>query len=253
MPSLRIKVLAGRQLPDALVRQMSDLRRSVMTMKPSVNLARDFEKFSAICRSSDSAILFFDQAEELAGMYLLFFRTGRAQNGQRYLLVLSEFAFMRPAYRANPALPRSLFHWIARVLWQWRGESIWFGGLGYPTGMLAGQKFFGEMVLRGEAGLTAMQSELLNLITAEFAGSSWEQEKGYASMPTIPPQVSVQWQLEAEQDAFYQRYLQLCPNWQQGYGLPGVTRVRPLLLMGHTVRKLVRRMLRPERISVTSQ
>ncbi len=241
MPSLRIHTIPGPRLDAHVLQHMSDLRRSVMTMKPATDLARDFAKFVAICKSCDQAMLFFDREQQLAGMYLLFFR-----RGQGYLLVLSEFAFMRPAYRGNPALARSLLRVLAQILMRWRGESIWFGGVGYPSALLAIQRFFGEMVLQGETGLQAMQQNMLELITAEFAGTSWLPEQGCAVMPTIPPQMSAIWHSKATQEPFFQRYLQLCPHWQQGYALPGVTRVRPFLLLRRASSKLVQRLFRAQ-------
>jgi hypothetical protein len=95
MAKLRIKIISGQDVSPELLQQMSDLRRSVMTMKPHIDLARDFDKFSTLCRASHRVVLFYDQQQQLAGMYLFILRRGRTKAGKRYLLVLFEYAFMR--------------------------------------------------------------------------------------------------------------------------------------------------------------
>ena len=194
MASLRLKVMPGSDLTPALLQSMSELRRGIMTMKPHINLAADFDKFAALCRTSEHTFLFYDADQQLAGMYLLVLRRGRTEAGKRYLLVFSEYAFMRKQYRANPALPRSVLLLLWLLLRQWRGESVWLSGIAYPTGHLLLEKFFGGLVLQGEANLSPMQTTLLDRITGEFAGASWDAVAGHVVMPTVPPRMSPMWQ-----------------------------------------------------------
>lgn len=241
MAKLRIKMISGQDVSLELLQQMSDLRRSVMTMKPHIDLARDFEKFSTLCRASYRVVLFYDHHQQLAGMYLFILRRGRTKAGKRYLLVLFEYAFMRAQYRGNPALPRSVLMLMWQFLRQWRGDSVWCGGIGYPAGHMAIQKFLGNLVFQGESGLSLIQSTLLDLITHEFGGANWDAQAGHVVMPTVPPPI---WQEKVKSDPFYLRYMALNPRWQEGFGLPGVARVQPLLLVARSLGKVAQRMRR---------
>jgi hypothetical protein len=131
-----------------------------------------------------------------------------------------------------------------QFLRQWRGDSVWCGGIGYPAGHMAIQKLLGNVAFQGESGLSLIQSTLLDLITHEFGGANWDVQAGHVVMPTVPPPMSPMWQAKAKFDPFYLRYMALNPRWQEGFGLPGVAHIQPLLLVARSLDKVVQRVAR---------
>jgi hypothetical protein len=241
MAKLHLKIIPGRDLTPELLRQMSALRRSIMTIKPDVDLDADFDWFASICRASHRAVLFFDEHQALAGMYVFLLRRGRTAQGRRYLLVVFEFGFLLPQYRANAVLLRSGLRVICLMLAQWRGESLWAGGVGYPAGMLVVGKVFDDLVLRGETGLSAHQTALLEDITQEICAAKWNPDSGRVTMATVPPHMSAGWLAHAATQPLYARYMRLCPDWAQGFGLPWVARVCPWAVLWRSLKSRVKR------------
>ncbi len=241
MPNLHCKAIPGQKLTPETLQAMSDLRRSIMNMKPEVDLNADFAWFTSICRACYQAFLFYDEQKQLVGMYVVLLQPGRSVQGKSYLLVLIEFGLFLPHCRGNPALPRSSISLLAAILRQWRGQSLWVGSIGYPAGELAIEMIFGDLVLWGEAGLSPIQAELLDNVVRIIAGKKWDATKGWMVMATRPPAMSPVWWKKAKTHPLYARYVRLCPNWEQGFCVPCVGQVRPLAIFGRVLGKMLKR------------
>lgn len=238
---LRRQSLRGSQLTPVLLQAMSDLRRSVMTMKAHIDKDADFQKFAAFCASCRHVNLFYDAAGQLAGMHTFAVRRGKTAAGKRYLLIIAEYGFSLPQYRGHPALPMSLFPTAWHLLREWRGGAIWFGGIGYPAGLLVIDKLLGPLWLNSDPGLPPMARTMLDLLIDIVAGKNRDQANGIVVMPTIPPPMPPRWQAYADARPLYRRYVAHCPQWRQGFGMAGVVQVKPLRAMWRAMRNAMRR------------
>jgi hypothetical protein len=244
MQNLQLKNIPGHELTPETLQAMSDLRRSIMSIKPEVDLNADFAWFTSICRASHKAFLFYDEQQKLVGMYVVLLQSGRSAQGRPYLLVLIEFGLFLPHCRGNPALPRSSVFLLLAILRQWRGQSLWVGSIAYPAGKLAIEMIFGDLVLWGEAGLSSTQTVLLENIVRMIAGKKWDAAKGWMVMATRPPAMSSTWWEKAKKHASYARYVRLCPNWEEGFCVPCVGQVRPLVILRRGLGNMLKRQIR---------
>jgi hypothetical protein len=234
----------GKDLTPAQLLDMSNLRRFVMNMKPDTDLAQDFVKFCEFCQSCFMVALFRDPADKLVGTLCYAMQRGRAASGPAYLLIISDFTFMLPQYRAHPCLAKAITRMTLKVATMWRGEQIWFGGIGYPAVMLVYETMFRDVYLSGDSNLPPVAQTLLALVEQQVAGSRWQVQSGCANMPTTPPVMSAQWQANVAERDLYRRYVANCPDWKFGYALAGVARMNPLLMLWASVLKQWRRVVR---------
>lgn len=241
---LQIKNLCGAELSDAQLQAMSQLRSRIMQLKPGLNRVRDFEKFCAYCRSCHTVSLFYAPDGELVGMTNFRLLVVHDEAGRRHWFINPDYAFMRADYRGHPALPRNLLQVFFTFFLAWRGEPIWFGGTGYPTSLMFVDDICGSIELNSDPPQPGMGRQLIVQLIHDW-GSNWDTQRGCANMPTIPPAMGPRWQAMAESNPMYQRYLAACPDWQAGYGLAGIARLRPLSTALRLLGKGLRRLLTP--------
>jgi hypothetical protein len=213
-----------------------------MTIKPEVDPADDFDKFSSICRSYHSAFLFFDENKKLSGMYVIMIKPGATSQGHTYLLVMGEFGMFLPSCRQNPAFPLSALPFLRIVFNAWQGQSIWIAGVGYPAGMFV-LNGWGVLSTWGQPGLAERQTEMLDLVV-ELAQPKWDKDKRCVFMNTLPPTMPKKWWETVLDAPMYKSYVHQCPQWQLGYGLPGVVHVHPFSLLRQSVWRFVTRLVR---------
>lgn len=234
----------GKDLTPAQLLEMSNLRRSVMGMKPETDLALDYAKFCEFCQSCFMIALFRDTHGKLVGTTCYARHRGTTAAGQRYLLIIPDYGFMLPQYRAHPGFVRAMLRMGVRVLAMWRGEQVWFGSIAYPSVMLLYEEMFAHVYLSGDSNVPPMAQSMLDWVQQNVAGKRWDAQTGCANMPTIPPVMSDKWQANADTRPMYQRYIAKCPNWRNGFTLAGVSPMNPIGMLWAGLRKFVRRMVR---------
>jgi hypothetical protein len=241
-PPVRIQEHSGATLTAAQLLAMSQLRSSVMQIKPDVDPARDFEKFCVFCQRCRTVCLFYAPNGELVGMTNFLLEVLPDPAGRQHWFINPDYIFMRADYRGHPALPRCLLRVMLRYLLLWRGEPIWFGGLGYPTSLMFVDDICDALQLSSDPAQPDMGRHLIERLIQD-CGSNWDARRGCASMPTVPPPMGARWLQQAEQSPFYQRYVAACPDWQNGYALVGIARLHPLSAIARMLGKGLRRVL----------
>ncbi|MEN9868140.1 MAG: hypothetical protein RL748_3730 [Pseudomonadota bacterium] len=231
----------GADLTPAQLLEMSNLRRSVMGMKPETDLAQDFAGFCEFCQSCFLIALFCDPDGKVVGTTCYAAQRGTTPAGQRYLLIVPDYSFMLPEYRGHPAYVHAILRMGLRLLRLWRGEQIWFGSVAYPSAMLLYEEMFAQVYLCGDPDLPPVAHLMLDWMLQNVAGSRWDAQAGCINMPTIPPVMSDKWLANAELRPMYQRYIVKCPDWRNGYALAGVARMNLLGMFLAGLRKLQRR------------
>lgn len=244
MPHLPVHIqkLPGKDLTVQQLQAMGQLRSSVMQLKPGLDLARDFEKFCAFCTSCQDVCLFYAPDGELVGTVSFRLVLLQDTGGRDHWFINPDYVFMRADYRGHPAFARNALTVIAGYLLKWRGEAIWFGGIGYPAALMFTNDMCGPIALSCDPPQPDMGRQLIVQLMQE-CGSNWDAQRDCVCMPTIPPNMGARWQARAASDPMYQRYVAACPNWQDGYALVGIARLRPLPTLARILGKGLRRML----------
>lgn len=231
---LQIVPLSGAELTPDTLQAMSDLRRSIMQMKPGIDLARDHDKFCRFCRHACYVYLLYAPGQQLVGSMVFAADQASASDGTAYVVVQIEYVFLAPAYRGHVALPlafmRLVLRFLWRMLWHHRGRQLWLCGIGYPASLA----FFNDLVPQSYIGsgqdlqhdMPVVAREILQNLVRECGADGWDAERGRAIMPTRPPVMPPHWHDKMQANPLYQNYLALCPDWADGFALPGTARLR---------------------------
>lgn len=221
----RVSLCDGRELSPDSLREMSDFRRSIMSMKPEVDLDTDHEHFAGFITRCPIVVRVRDRSGALRGTFAMHWVDG-GRAGRRWRLFVPDYAFFHPSLRGSPALPWAIFRTITLRPHLLIGREVFLGGVGYPTGALALEKVFGPIRLRSDLDLDGPTREVLDWLVTEFAGQKFDVATGRVWMPTRPPRPSARWFERMASRPTFARYVAQCPDWLDGYGLPLVCRVR---------------------------
>ncbi len=232
--ALKTLAVAGDELSPATLQAMIELRRSIMQMKPGIDLARDFDKFCRFCRRARRVVLLYAPGQQLVGSMVFVADEKVAGDGTPYVAVQIEYVFMAAAYRGHVALPLALLRLVLRFLWHglwhWRGRQLWLCGVGYPASLV----FFNDLLPQSYLGLAPeklaqaplVAREILQDLVRQCGSDGWDAVHGRAIMPTLPPQMPPHWHEKMRLHPLYQAYVSLCPDWAAGFALPGTGRLR---------------------------
>jgi len=239
---LRVELSDGRRLGGDALREMSDFRRSIMRMKPEVDLDADFERFAAFITRCPIVMRARDRDGALRGTFVVRWIDG-VRDGRRWRLVLPEYAFFHPSLRGSPALPWAVLRALCSRLDVLVGHDVYLGGVAYPTGVLALDGIFGPARFLSDPDLDAPTRESLERIVAEIAGARFDAATGRVNMPTRPPRPGPRWFERMAARPIFARYEARCPEWLDGYALPCVFRVEARGV-ADAVRRTISRSLR---------
>jgi hypothetical protein len=234
-----VTVTHGRTLsPDAL-RELSDFRRSIMTMKPDVDLDADFGRFRGFVTRCPIVMCVRDEGGALRGSFVVRWIEGE-RGGRPWRLVLPEYGFFHPSLRGSPAFPWAALRAMAAHPNVLRGRDVFIGGVGYPTGVLALEGLFAPVQFLSDPHLDDDARHHLERVVTEIAGPRFDAATGRVCMPTLPPRPSARWFRRMAARPTLARYQAQCPDWLDGYALPCVVRVDPRGVVGALGRALAR-------------
>jgi hypothetical protein len=190
--------LAGNELTVATLQAMCDFRRSVMQMKPGIDLASDFEKFCHRCRRAQHIRLLYTPDQELVGSMAVLTNEKTSSHGTPYIELQVEYVFLAKAYRGHRAFPLAFLGTMLQILRKSIGRQVWFCGIGYPASFV----FFNDLVnnnylnsdLTCSNNVPLIAREILQNLIFDQGQDGWDAEREIAIMPTMPPVMSARWQ-----------------------------------------------------------
>jgi hypothetical protein len=239
---LNIVALAGSELTAPILEAMCDFRRSVMKMKPGIDLASDFEKFCQFCRRARYVRLLYTPEQRLVGSVVVMVDEKTSSNGIPYTELQLEYVFLAKEYRGHWAFPFAIFRVLLNVLLRSIGREVWYCGIGYPASFV----FFNEFVNNGYLSsdmvdgnkVPLIAREILQNLIVEQGQDGWDAARKVAIMPTMPPVMSARWQAHVDTKPLYQRYAAHCADWRDGFALPGCARLQVLLIIWRSLIKI---------------
>jgi hypothetical protein len=234
LQNVRVAIDEGMHLNSYEIQEFSDFRRRIMTMKTDVDLAADHRRLATFVEKCPLVV-----RVRAGGVLAGTFAVRWLDLAGDVRLLLPEYFFFDGALRGTPALPWAVLRSLVQHRAIFQQKTVYLGGIGYPTGVLAAETFFGRAHFLGD---DAHHDALLEQVIAEM-GPTYLREAGYSRMPTIPPRPSARWFARMEARLTYRRYVERCPAWLDGYALPVVLRVAGSEV-GRAVAKTVTRSLR---------
>ncbi|HSP79041.1 MAG TPA: hypothetical protein VLQ93_10955 [Myxococcaceae bacterium] len=234
---IRLLLGPGEVLSDQELREMWSFRIGILRLKPHVSPEEDLAGFCRFCRRCTSVLRLRSSNGELCGILVVAFQDGTYE-GQHYRLLLPEYGMMDARLRGSALVPWAALRLLLYALWNMPprqpGARLFLGGVGYPTSALLVERLFPPLWLHGDEEAPPLATHLLEWIRERLPPSErWEPEARRVSMPTIPQPPSERWLARQRARPLYQRYVQRCPDWAQGYALPLVAPVSwrvPLLV-----------------------
>ncbi len=232
--NVRVAIDEGTRLNTSDIQEFSEFRRRIMTMKADVDLAADHRRLATFVERCPLVVR-VRAGGVLAGTFAV--RWLDLPGDVR--LLLPEYFFFDGALRGTPALPWAVLRSLVQHRAIFQKKTVYLGGIGYPTGVLAAETFFGRAHFLGD---DAHHDALLEQVIAEM-GPTYLRDAGHSRMPTIPPRPSARWFARMEARPTYRRYVERCPAWLDGFALPVVLRVAGSEV-GRAVAKTLTRSLR---------
>ncbi|MFO0625998.1 MAG: hypothetical protein U0325_10315 [Polyangiales bacterium] len=222
---MRISIDDGRLLPRAEVDEMQTFRRSIMRMKPEVDLDLDHARFSSFVTRCPLVMRARCREGVLRGTFVARWVEGESE-GRKWRLVLPEYGFFHPTLRGTGAVPFAIARTIVAAPGIFVGRELLLGGVFYPTGLLALEGVFGAPQFADDPTLDPVERDCVARVIDEIAGPRFDPATGRVTMPTRPPPPSARWFTRMERRATFRAYTGRCPNWLDGHALPGLLRLR---------------------------
>jgi hypothetical protein len=219
--SWKLTLTPGVALDEPAIRELWSFRLSIMRLKPHVSPEKDFEKFASHCRQGQRILRLRNESGQLCGSVVPRVYEGTFQT-ERFRLVVPEYFYLTPELRGSAAVPWAWARCLAPLVYS-RGVRVFLGGIGYPTGALTLDRFLGPVWLYGEPQAPPLASSVLEWIVTHLAGSSWDAARCQVDMGTLPPTPTTAWLARSQRREFYRRYVERCPQWQEGRTVPCVT------------------------------
>jgi hypothetical protein len=240
---IRVLLSHGEALSEQELREMWSLRIGILRLKPRVPPEEDFARFCRTCRRCTSVVRLRSADGVLCGITVMAFHDGTFE-GQPYRLLLPEYGIVDARLRGSPVVPWLCLRIIMHALWHMpprrRNAPLFLGGIGYPTSALMLERFFPPLWLYGDAEAPGIATHLLEWMREHLAGERWDPRARHVFMPTVPLPPSERWLARQQVRSLYQRYVQRCPDWTQGYALPLLVPVNwrtPLHMLLHLLRR----------------
>lgn len=234
--ALRLRVDNVDTLRQGDLRELWELRIEQLPLKPTVDPEEDFAKFSKIiANASEVNRVYF--GDTLVGMFASWRRDG-VVDGKRFRWIAFEYGATKPEWRGARALRLAYLRTVLVNLDLRPGTLHYVGGIGYPIGAMVVARFGEKTHYLGEE-VPAEVARIFDIMLEELAPEGLDSERGGVIFPTVPRPLSEGWLQRRGEDPSYRRYIALNPNWQEGRGLPVLSKLGP----GQTTRAFAKRLL----------
>ncbi len=245
---LKLVAFAGHELNGATLKAMYELRCSVVQSKPSVDLASEYEGFCRFCRKSEYVRLLYSIEHQLVGSVVAIVTDEISDHGVPYVLCHVNHMYLANEHRGHWVYSLALFGILLRVCWRSIGRQLWFCGIGYPNSFLHIGNLLDYVYMSGDLihkdETPPIAAEILQNLISGLGSGAWDSVRGVANRSTLPHAMSERWQVKVNSDPMYLRYIEYCPDWRNGYSLPGCGQVKLRKSLWRAVMKIVRRLRR---------
>jgi hypothetical protein len=218
--SWKVSITGGAELDEPAIRELWSFRLSIMRLKPHVPPEEDFAKFASLCRQARRVLRLRDSQGRLGNSLVPLVYDASFQS-ERFRLVIPEYIYAVPELRGRAVATWAWARSMVPLLYA-PGVRVFLGGIGYPTGVLALDRFMGPLWLYGEPQAPAQARQVLEWIVSNVAGESWDPVSQQVDMNTIPSQPTEAWRARSQRRELYRRYVERCPWWQEGRTVPCV-------------------------------
>lgn len=214
-------VCPGHELDQAELDAIWRFRISVLPLKESTDVAQDHATLTQFFRDSQLTLRIKDQAGALRGIGAI--KLHDLHDGD------APYRWIQTEYFALDDQTRNSLSFQLGALKLGLGIPIkpklahYIGGPGYPTSLFFLARHFPPLYMDGDANMPHQVQHLMQHIVNDNL-AKWDPQRRIVSMPTRPKPPSQGWLKGATQHGFYPRFIERCPSWQEGYGVPCVVK-----------------------------
>ncbi len=227
----------GRLL-ESHIRELWELRLSMVSLKSEVSPEQDLQSFSAYLASAHRIVRLVE-GDEVIGLTVMFVKDGQVGKTQ-YRWLGTEFAYLAPRWRQHPWVAMQYLR-VMLMCWSRRpGVNHYMGAIGYPMSALGLTSVHPDLLLMGDEHLSPVEEAIFEDMMAQFAPRGAEPGKGIW-LPTVPGPLPPRWLKRHADSPHFHRYLSRAPGWAEGYGWPLLVKASPLSTFGNSIARARRR------------
>ena len=210
--------VSGASISEETIEEMWQLRASIFRLKPEVDPIADRRAFARRIRLAQRNLLLRDAGGRLRGMASFLWRPSR---DERALWILPEYVFVHPDHRRDATLGWATVRVMLRVLAAARGRPVWLAGVAYPRAHHSLGRILAPAWTLADRGAPAQARDVLEFVHHTLVDDAhWDRETHRVWFPTrpepsVPSRPSPEWQ----------RCVELCPTWRDGFGVGVAMRV----------------------------
>lgn len=219
--SWKASLTDGAALDEDAIRELWAFQLSILHLKPHVSVDEELQRFTEDCRRARRVLRIRDGHGRLCGSVVPLVYEGRFES-ERFRLVVPEYIYLAPQLRGHAAISWAWARCLLPLMFQ-RGARVFVGGIGFPAGTLLLERFGGHVWLDGDPGVPPLAAHVLERIIGYLAEGGWDPARRHVDTPIVPPKPSEAWLARSQKRELYRRYVERCPNWQEGWAVPSVT------------------------------
>jgi hypothetical protein len=220
---LRPTITRPSELSEAQIRAMWRLRLSLLPLKPTVDAERDFDNFARFVAQAHVGRIVDGRGRPHA-MFCYQIEDGTFA-GLRYRMAAFEYGFVSMAARGHPSVALVYLRLLLGCRSFVPGVRNYFIGCGYPRSFVLLDRGLPNLRFDGEPELDALDRHLIDRFITQHIGEKYDPARKRAVLPTLPQPLDPSYRARHRDDPILRRYEQRVPDWEQGHGLIGISRL----------------------------
>lgn len=213
---LSFRYYDGPDIPEALLRELWELRVSLLTLTKSPE--EDWAYFRKFATRDDGALLaFLDPAHRARGFFTMTYLP-MEHDGRRGLLLYSKYFYFQASHRGHPMTMVAPWVLLPRAVRRYGLRRIYFVTSAFPQSYVSLARTSGNVMTLKDEHLRPWEKEALTRFATEIYGSDFDAEQGLVGNQNVADSPSLRMSDEAK--ALRERYEQRNPEWRDGYSLP---------------------------------
>lgn len=220
---LSIEFIPAKKIGEPLFRELNDFRRRFIKLKPGIDGEKDFSEFRRFFTDEVTVTLFRDRQRRLRGFY----GYGLDMLPGRRVLIYGEYLFIDPAYRGSVSLILSNVLIGLRLVYRYRVLVGYLCIVAQPASFV-----FLSHIAADQKAWTARDPDIpdaeravISAFIERFLAGNYDRELGTVKLRTIPAQIRARGRPGSKRHDALRRFEDLNPTWNEGHGLPCVSRL----------------------------
>jgi len=214
--SLTFRYIEGSDLDEALLREIWELRLTMLTLTRTRE--EDWDYFHAFTTRENAAILaFLDSDGAVKGFFTIHYIPVE-HLGRRGLLMYSKYFYFHKDYRGHYKTMIAPWVLLPRAIARYGLRRMYFVTSAFPQSYVSLSRTSGNVVTLQDEAVTPWQEAALRTFAADIFGEDWSDELGLVMNQNVADSEGLP--KSAEAASLARKYERLNPHWREGYSIP---------------------------------